>query len=407
MRRALNLVSPPMSGPDVGLVQRALGLRVDNKYGGSTAAAVMAWKRKVGYPDAEINNGIGVRGQGYLLDHDPLPMDYRDRGQARAIQVLMPVLSLLTRPVGHRTLPTPKMKLRWPIKPFEGPHPIRAPFGEPRGLAGATKGLSGADLVHYLATLSPVSAPGRRIIHHGVDIKAADGTEVFAITSGTARLGGGDNYSRFVRVGDFDYVHLDHVVPDGTRVTAFKTVIGRVFPGQGHVHFSRYVGKDPVNPLRFGGFVNYVDTAAPEIAGLFAVRPNGSKIALDALNGAVAIFVSALDRQSGGNLLGGVHRLGYAILNESAEVVLGPVSVFEMEGIVAEAVGNCLYSVQSTRHTLEPVISYRLTLKSPTGDGWLHTSMFPNGNYTIRVTAGDVMGNETTKSFPIAIAPPT
>ena len=230
-----------------------------------------------------------------------------------------------------------------------------------------------------------------------------DGTEVFAIQSGIARLGGHDNFSRFVRVGDFDYVHLDDPVREGQRVTAFKTVLGRVFAGQGHIHFSRYVGNDPVNPLRFGSFVAHVDTAPPEIGDLTAFRPNGKRAQLDALSGAVALFVNAVDRQSHGDLTGGVYRLSYVINRANGTPAVGPFDVFQMDGIIPEAAGNMLYTVQSTRHSLQPNIWYRLTLKSPTGDGWLHTSVLRPGSYSVVVTASDAAGNVATRVFPVVV----
>ena len=398
----LNLINPRMNGPDVRAVQRALGVPVTGVYGPTTAAAVSDWKHRVGYPDGEINNGIGVRGQGFLLHGVARPTDYFMRANARALRGLMPVLSAKGPPLGKRAAPS--LALRWPIRPFDGPHPIRAPFGEPRGLAGAAPpGLSGGPLAKFLAKLSPVALAGRRNIHHGVDIMCQDGTEVFAITSGTAKLGGHDNFSRFVRVGDFDYVHLADPVREGQRVIAFETVIGRVFSGQGHVHFSRYVGNDPVNPLRFGAFVGHVDSSPPEIGNLTAFRPNGKRAQLSVLSRSVALFVNAVDRQSHGNLTGGVYRLAYVINGANGSPVVGPFDIFQMDGIVPEPAGNMLYTVQSTRHSLEPTIWYRLTLKSPTGDGWLHTSLLAPGNYSVVVTASDASGNVATKAFPIAI----
>src|SRR3954452_3328762 len=65
---------------------------------------------------------------------------------------------------------------RWPLKPFNKPHPVRANFGDPRtifDLSLFTNGLAG---------------PGDFQFHNGVDIAAPDGTAVFPVMSGTVTL---------------------------------------------------------------------------------------------------------------------------------------------------------------------------------------------------------------------------
>lgn len=81
--RTLLLTSPHMKGEDVLAVQKRLPTPDDGEYGPATASAVAKWKWYVGYPTAEINNGLGPRGQRLLLQLDPLPADYRERAVAR------------------------------------------------------------------------------------------------------------------------------------------------------------------------------------------------------------------------------------------------------------------------------------------------------------------------------------
>jgi murein DD-endopeptidase MepM/ murein hydrolase activator NlpD len=394
-----------MKGPDVTAVQRALKIRADGVFGPNTAKAVMAWKRRVGYPENEINAGLGLRGQGYLLGKTPFPVDYLIRAGVRGLERFTHELIRDAPAFGIGAAPT--RTLRWPVKPFDGPHQVRGTFGEVRGLVGVagTKGLVGARLHEFLATLNPVAAVGRRIIHHGIDIVAPDLTPVYAITDGVATWGGAANYSRFVRVGDFEYVHLKDPVREGTRVKAFSTVIGKVFPGQQHVHFSRWSGGRPVNPLGFGGMLGYVDTAPPEIHDLAAYRADGSKVNLQKINGAVALFVNATDVQSNGGNHTGVYSLGYSVKDAANQVVVGPFRCFQMDVIVPEEIGNVLYTTQSTRHKFDPIFWTRLTLKSPSADGLLHTGHLPPGPYSVEVTAADIAGNTTTRGFPITVVP--
>lgn len=302
----------------------------------------------------------------------------------------------------------PHRKLHWPLRPFDSPHPVRATFGEPRGLVGVegAAGVRGAALVHLLQSINQLSVPGKRIIHHGIDIKAPDGTKVYALTNGVARLGGGTGYGRWVHVGDFRYVHLDDTIREGARVRAMRTVLGTVYEGQGHVHLSRYHGGQPVNPLAFGGLIGYEDHSAPVIGALSAVSPRGRRMSLDALRGPVGLCVRAHDVQSQGGLGTGLYSMSYVIFDEDDREVVGPYHLFRMDRIPIAPVGNLMYTVSSSRHRTQPDITYRLTLKSPSGDGLLRTGRMRPGHYRLRVSGADVRGNRTARDFPIRIRPP-
>lgn len=302
----------------------------------------------------------------------------------------------------------PHRTLHWPLRPFDSPHPVRATFGEPRGLVGvpSARGVRGAALVHVLQGLNQLSVPGRRIIHHGIDIKAPDGTKVYAITNGVARIGGGTGYGRWVQVGDFRYVHLDDTIREGARVRAMRTVLGTVFEGQGHVHLSRYHEGRPVNPLAFGGMVGYKDHSAPVIGGLTAMSPSGAPMDVNALRGPVGLCVRAHDIQSQGGLHTGLYRMTYVIFDEDGRPVVGPYHLFRMDRIPITPVGNLIYTVSSTRHRTQPDITYRLTLKSPSGDGFLRTGRMRPGPHLLRVSGADVRGHETVRDFAIGVLPP-
>jgi hypothetical protein len=318
----------------------------------------------------------------------------------------IPVLMQKNNPVGAGT--APMRRLHWPIRTFDSPHPVRATFGEPRGLVDVdgAAGLVGAALVNFLLKLNPLGIPGRRIIHHGIDIKAPDLTRIFAITDGIAKIGGGTGYGRWVQVGPFRYVHLKDTVAEGTRVHAFETVLGRVFPGQVHIHLTRFYKGQPVNPLRFGGMIGYDDDDPPVLGGVVAHRPNGEKVSLESLTGRVALCMLAHDPQSQGGLRTGLYRLSYVIMDRDGKAVVGPYKVFQMDTIPAQAVGNLVYTVQATRHKLSPVFWYRITLKSPSGDTFLNVAKLKPGRYILAVNGADVRGNETVRHYPIRVAGP-
>src|SRR5580765_9033737 len=64
----------------------------------------------------------------------------------------------------------------WPIKPFHQQHPIRANFGDPRTRFWNTMLTDG------------LQGPGLFQFHNGIDIAAPEGTPVYPVRSGTARL---------------------------------------------------------------------------------------------------------------------------------------------------------------------------------------------------------------------------
>jgi len=159
----------------------------------------------------------------------------------------------------------------WPLKPFDRQHAVRSFFDDPR--AEGTSATS---------------------FHFGVDISAPDGTPVYAVSDGVARLQP-DAVAVVATTGDrtFSYWHVDPTVPDLAQITVGEE-IGTIKPGFGHVHFTEIHDGRYVNPLRPGGITPYVDSTSPTVVSLFAAVGT-RKLALDALHGRFDLLVDTYD----------------------------------------------------------------------------------------------------------------
>lgn len=169
---------------------------------------------------------------------------------------------------------------------------------------------------------------------------------------------------------DKDLVSLMALIRGSDSVELKLTVLGTVYEGQGHVHLSRFHEGQPINPLAFGALIGYQDHQAPAIGALTAFSPSGALMDLDALRGSVGLCVRAHDIQGQSGLWTGLYSMSYVIFDDDDRVAVGPYHVFRMDRIPITPVGNLMYTVSSTRHSAQPDITYRVTLKSPSGDGY-------------------------------------
>ena len=138
----------------------------------------------------------------------------------------------------------------WPLKPFDQQHPVRGFFGDPR-IGEAADG-------HVES----------KTFHFGIDISAPDGTAVYASTSGRIVWEPQRPETIAIRTADgtvFAYWHIIPAVHNGQYAVAYRTVLGHISKGWGHVHLAELVDGRYVNPLRRGAITPYADTTRPTV----------------------------------------------------------------------------------------------------------------------------------------------
>jgi hypothetical protein len=174
----------------------------------------------------------------------------------------------------------------WPVRPFDRPHPIRSTFGDPRTLFRGPP--TRAVLYRGAGVFS---------FHTGVDIAAPDGTPVYPVDSGVVvstaackvivRSAGGLA---------FQYWHIVPAVSEGEAAIAYKTVLGWIRKGYGHVHLVELHGGHPTNPLAPGHLTPYRDITAP-VVGRIEFRHPGDEDELmpELLRGLVEIDAPVSD----------------------------------------------------------------------------------------------------------------
>jgi hypothetical protein len=131
--------------------------------------------------------------------------------------------------------------------------------------------------------------------HFGVDISAADGTPVYAVTSGYARVRGMTVSIIPWRRGvpRLSYWHVVPAVRSKQYVRKFG-LIGYVLAGAQHVHLAEYKGGTYINPLRLGGLAPYIDDTVPRIPKL-TFSSLGQPIRPEAVSGIVDVVAESFD----------------------------------------------------------------------------------------------------------------
>ena len=318
--------------------------------------------------------------------------------------------------------------LLWPIDPMEGPFEITGTLGEARGGEGAER------------------------FHAGLDVHAAEGTIVKAVrtASVSAPIAANEfgSLNESVRIGAISYVHLrvgrlrgGEVVDPSRFVATYdeKGDLVRIRVKRGarfrtgdpigtanrfnHIHLNVGWPGEEHNPLKFG-LVQFEDSVAPTIArgGIRLFREDGTPIKERVagrlvVDGRVQVVVDAWDQVNGNGRHRrlGLYRLGYQILNADGSPAPGyevPFETIRFDRLAPDhEAAHVIYAIGSGipffgRRSTRFLYSVTSTLRDGSGSpGLWDTAVLAPGNYTIRIVAADIQGNQATlnRDLPVTI----
>ena len=376
-------------------------------------------------PDARFRapTGIAVIAPGRLVVTD------RRNGLVRLVAARS---RIEVRPPAPPILPSfddegfDRKPLLWPFAPIEGPYEITGTLGEPRGGEGSER------------------------FHAGLDVHAAEGTPVHVVRDATvadpvaAHDFGSLNES--VRIGPVAYIHLrvgrdarnvsfedDRFVNSrdesgevsrvrvkrGSRFTTGEVIgtVNRFY----HAHLNVGWPEEEVNPLLFG-LAGFEDTIPPAIVrgGVRIIGEDGQPFVKRErrrilVHGRVRVVVDAWDHVNG-NLSRrrlGLYRLGYQLLDAAGVPVDGyetPRETIRFDRHPADADARFIYSsgsgipVYGRRSTRFLYVVTSTLHEGAAADGLLDTTTLTPGDYTLRILAADIAGNEALGNRDVAIA---
>ncbi len=276
----------------------------------------------------------------------------------------------------------------WPVKPFHRQHPVRGYFGDPR------IGPDPDGTIH-------------RTFHFGVDVSAPDGTAVYATVSGVVAANGlHPDVVRVLRGGgaELSYWHIAPAVRPGQRVVAYRTLIGRIEPGWGHVHLSEMHGGAYVNPLRPGGMGPYVDRTCPSVKQIRFERA-GNETKTRAVRGVVDLVVGAFDPPALSapapwkDMPVTPTLIRWRILTEAGRAVRRWETAVDTRRILPNGSFETVYATRTRQNRPNRPGTYRFYL----AHGWNSASL-RDGDYTIEVELSDSRGNRSRSSRAFTIA---
>jgi sugar lactone lactonase YvrE len=316
--------------------------------------------------------------------------------------------------------------LLWPLAPMDGPYEITGTLGELRGGDGSER------------------------FHAGIDMHAANGEPVVAVRPGVVvtPLAASEfgTLNESVRIGPLAYVHLrvgryrgdDEVIDAGRfaatydeteRITRIRAKRGaRFHAGEpigtvnafNHVHLNVGWPGEELNPLHFR-LVHFSDSVPPTIArrGIQFLDDSGAPFTKRSkgrllVDGIVHIVVDAWDQVDGNQRRRrlGLYRLGYQVLDRAGAPVPGfdvPQETIRFDRLFWGADAALVYASGSGipfygRRTTRFLYRVTNTLRDGVAErgGWDTTRLSP-GDYTVRILAADISGNEASQNRDVAV----
>jgi len=273
----------------------------------------------------------------------------------------------------------------WPLKPFHRQHPVRGYFGDPRIGHGEDGTVS-------------------RSFHFGVDVSGRDGTPVYATGTGTVRAKKRSVAIHLDNGLTFAYWHIVPTVSTGQRVVAYRTVIGHIARGWGHVHFAEWRGGSYVNPLRPGAMGPYSDRTCPAATRLSFER-GGESLEADALAGSFDVVVEAADAPALSAAAPWFQLpvtpavVRWRIVDEHGGVVVPWRAHYDVRQVLPRVDYHAVYAQGTTQNHPDAPGLYRFQLARNFVARSLHS-----GAYAVQVVLVDSRGNRTHSAWPFGIA---
>jgi len=305
------------------------------------------------------------------------------------------------------------VKYQWPVTPYNSTHSLAATFCEFRNTLSSD---------HF---------------HNAVDIPKADGEPVYPALDGIVyyidNASGSNSYVRVRSLVDGLWKHLTylHIIPSpniyvGQEVAKGSTIIGTIYPGQGHVHLiERQLVSSPsgsgtaMNNIRInGGLSPYSDTYFPVIdVSTVGFKVEGTNYSLPAngLSGKVDIKIKIEDPNGVSTSYGNnaPYIVGYKIWDSTKTNIIytqfqdGIVYKFDLKPI-DDDVHNVYVKGEATLSNPvfwltngngENYINQNLRVNN----NYFDTQLLPEGNCQLEVFAEDALGNHSQKFIPIKV----